>query len=575
MRSTTRIFCRTSGRERPRPDRSTGQELSDPRVTMADMARLGVGPGAGGPPAGAGRAHRRARARRERPRRRRPARRRRRRGQVAADRRGRGARRGRRVHRARRPLPRHRRVVAALPAVHRGRRPARHRTRRAGPGHPADCAGCCPAASPAGRAARGPRAGPAAGVRRGALRALRAGLRGAGPARRGGPALGRPLQPRPAGVPAVPARRPAARSCWPPTAATICTGATRCGRCCPSWSGCRRSSGWTLAPARPQDTLELVGARRRAACPSAMLHRVARRSEGNAFFAEELVSAARAPTGCPARARRGAAGPRRAALAATDAACAAPRGRRRAAGAPRPPRRGVRARRRRAGAGAARGRRPPRAGARAPAADTADDAYASATRCCATPSTTTCCPASAAACTPPMPGCSPSRRSPAGRRARPAPPSSPTTPSPATICRCALAASVQAADEANDRQAPAEVLLHAERAMEPVARRARRRGGGRRSPRAPSPAGPRGPPSATGDPDRGIALGRRALELAEQRGDPHLVRAIARPLRLRLLDLSGREHEALEAAPSARSSSSRASRRRATLAWAHAVLAGR
>ena len=33
-------------------------------------------------------------------------------------------------------------------------------------------------------------------------------------------------------------------SCWPPTAPTTCTGATRCGRCCPSWCGCPPSSGW-------------------------------------------------------------------------------------------------------------------------------------------------------------------------------------------------------------------------------------------------------------------------------------------------------------------------------------------
>ncbi|GAA1189387.1 helix-turn-helix transcriptional regulator [Pseudonocardia alaniniphila] len=135
----------------------------------------------------------------------------------------------------------------------------------------------------------------------------------------------------------------------------------------------------------------------------------------------------------------------------------------------------------------------------------------------------------------------------------------------------ALAASVQAANEANDREAPAEVLLHAERAMElwPVV------------PDAETVAGidegtvtrwAAGAASATGDPDRGIALGRRALELAEQRGDPKLTSAIARRYAWRLLDLSGREHEALEVArhalelvadlpPSS------------TLAWAHAVLA--
>ncbi|WP_433556899.1 helix-turn-helix transcriptional regulator [Pseudonocardia xinjiangensis] len=135
----------------------------------------------------------------------------------------------------------------------------------------------------------------------------------------------------------------------------------------------------------------------------------------------------------------------------------------------------------------------------------------------------------------------------------------------------ALAASVQAAHEANDREAPAEVLLHAERAMElwpavPDAEAVARIDEGTLTRWAAWGA------SATGDPDRGIALGRRALELAEQRGDPMLTSAIARRYAWRLLDLSGREQEAREVArraldlvvdlpPSA------------TLAWAHAVLA--
>jgi DNA-binding CsgD family transcriptional regulator/tetratricopeptide (TPR) repeat protein len=111
----------------------------------------------------------------------------------------------------------------------------------------------------------------------------------------------------------------------------------------------------------------------------------------------------------------------------------------------------------------------------------------------------------------------------------------------------ALAASVQAAIEADDRAAPAELLLHAERAIElwPAV------------PDAEVVAGideavltrwAAWGASATGDPDRGIALGRRALELAEERGDPRLTSATARRYALRLLERMGREQEALAAA---------------------------
>jgi DNA-binding CsgD family transcriptional regulator/tetratricopeptide (TPR) repeat protein len=135
----------------------------------------------------------------------------------------------------------------------------------------------------------------------------------------------------------------------------------------------------------------------------------------------------------------------------------------------------------------------------------------------------------------------------------------------------ALAASVQAANEANDREAPAEMLLHAERAIElwPAV------------PDAEAVAGvdegtitrwAAWGASATGDPDRGIALGRRALELADQRGDPMRTAAIARRYALRLLDLSGREQEALEVARRALQLVADAPPS-ATLAWGHAVLA--
>jgi DNA-binding CsgD family transcriptional regulator/tetratricopeptide (TPR) repeat protein len=137
--------------------------------------------------------------------------------------------------------------------------------------------------------------------------------------------------------------------------------------------------------------------------------------------------------------------------------------------------------------------------------------------------------------------------------------------------RLALAASVQAAVEADDREAPAEMLLHAERAIELW----------RAVPDAEAVAGvdecsvtrwAAWAASSTGDPDRGIALGRRALELADEQDDPALSARIGQRYALRLLDLAGHEQEALAAARRAlalivhEAPSSE-------LAWAHAVLA--
>ncbi|MCY7342167.1 MAG: AAA family ATPase, partial [Pseudonocardia sp.] len=135
----------------------------------------------------------------------------------------------------------------------------------------------------------------------------------------------------------------------------------------------------------------------------------------------------------------------------------------------------------------------------------------------------------------------------------------------------ALGASVRAAREASDREAPAEMLLHTERAI----------GLWAAVPDAEAVAGvdegtltrwAAWGASATGDPDRGIALARRALELADERGDPVLTSAIGRRYTLRLLELSGREQEALVAARRALDlvAGGPAS---ADLAWAHAVLA--
>lgn len=111
----------------------------------------------------------------------------------------------------------------------------------------------------------------------------------------------------------------------------------------------------------------------------------------------------------------------------------------------------------------------------------------------------------------------------------------------------ALGASVRAAQEANDREAPAEMLLHTERALDlwesvPDAETVAGIDEGTLTRRAAWGA------SATGDPDRGIALARRALELAQERGDPVLSSSIGRRYALRLLELAGREAEALDAA---------------------------
>jgi DNA-binding CsgD family transcriptional regulator/tetratricopeptide (TPR) repeat protein len=109
----------------------------------------------------------------------------------------------------------------------------------------------------------------------------------------------------------------------------------------------------------------------------------------------------------------------------------------------------------------------------------------------------------------------------------------------------ALAASVRAAREANERDAPAEMLLQAERALDLWEA-------------IPEPETVAGisevqltrwaawGASATGDPDRGSALARRALALAEEAGDPVQTADIGRRYVMRLLELSGHEQEALD-----------------------------
>ncbi len=109
----------------------------------------------------------------------------------------------------------------------------------------------------------------------------------------------------------------------------------------------------------------------------------------------------------------------------------------------------------------------------------------------------------------------------------------------------ALAASVRAAREADRRAAPAEVLLHTERALDlwdavPDAEQVSGMTEIRLTTWAAWMA------SASGDPDRGIALGRRALDLAEHGDDPELTATLSRRYAMRLLELSGRDQEALD-----------------------------
>ena len=310
-----------------------------------------------------------------------------------------------------------------------------------------------------------------------------------------------------------------------------------------------------LAPLGPGDTLDLVQRLANGSLSEELVRRAAERSEGNAFFAEELVSASSGglPVGLAEvlMARIEGLPPvtqqvlRLAAVAGRrvehDLLAAVSR-----------------AARRRARPGPARCRHPPRARGRRERC-----LRRSGTRCCARPSTPSCCPASAAGCTPATPSSSPSTReeSAAAELAHHA--------VAAHDLPLALAASVRAAREAERRAAPAEVLLHVERALElwdavPEPERVSGMNEVRLTTWAAWMA------SASGDPDRGIALGRRALDLAERGSDHALTATLSRRYAMRLLELSGRDQEALEV-------SCRAVELRAALpvtpetAWAQAV----
>ena len=134
----------------------------------------------------------------------------------------------------------------------------------------------------------------------------------------------------------------------------------------------------------------------------------------------------------------------------------------------------------------------------------------------------------------------------------------------------ALAASVRAAEEADQRGGPAEVLLHAERALSlwPAVPDAEAVCGATEI----TVTGWAGwAASATGDPDRGAALARRAVELADRSGDPLQAADLRVRCALRLLELGEGEEplrlveEALGLFAGTPESGDRA--------WAHAVAA--
>ena len=503
------------------PGSENRSELSGPRATMTDVARLGVGIELVGRRAELAALTGRAGARRRRPRR--PgccwpatpgwaspgcwpswsS------GRPAAGSPGAG-----------RPLPGHGRVGAALPAVHRDRRAAGRHPARAGR---AARRAAPPAARPAAarRAGRrGPPARPGPGVRRRALGARRAGR----DARRCWWSWRTCTGPTgPAGTcwcSCCPGS-PASGWCWwPATAPTTCTGGTRCARCSPSWCGCPRCERVELGAAGPGEHA--------AAGPPA-----GRRDAVRAGRCTAPPGAARATPSSPRSWSR----PGPTACRTSWPSCWSPG----STGWPRTP------------SGCCGSPRWPAAGSgttswpRCPG--WRPTSWRQALRDAVADHVLVAVPGSAtdgdayafrhallreAVYHELLPG--ERSRIHAGYAALLAEPAT-GAPGPAEPGRAAelahhamaghdlplaLAASVRAAGEADEREAPAELLLHAERALELW----------RAVPDAEAVAGideatvtrwAAWGASATGDPDRGLALGRRALELAEQRADPRAV----------------------------------------------------
>ena len=135
----------------------------------------------------------------------------------------------------------------------------------------------------------------------------------------------------------------------------------------------------------------------------------------------------------------------------------------------------------------------------------------------------------------------------------------------------ALAASIAAAREADTRDAPAEVLFQLERALELW----------HAVPEAEDVAGLLEPKitrwaakyaSFTGDPERAAQLGRRSVEVAEAQHDDIAIAGNARNYAMLLLDLPGREQEALATAQKALAIVE-GDPPSGEVAWAHATLA--
>ncbi|WFG44503.1 ATP-binding protein [Pseudonocardia alni] len=114
----------------------------------------------------------------------------------------------------------------------------------------------------------------------------------------------------------------------------------------------------------------------------------------------------------------------------------------------------------------------------------------------------------------------------------------------------ALAASVRAAEEAHRRHGPAEMLAHAERALElwSAVEDPERLTGVSESALTREAAWAA---SASGDPERGIALGARAVRVADLGEDPHARAETRRHYAMRLLDSGARVDAAVAAATEA------------------------
>ncbi|ANY10082.1 hypothetical protein AFB00_14860 [Pseudonocardia sp. HH130630-07] len=135
----------------------------------------------------------------------------------------------------------------------------------------------------------------------------------------------------------------------------------------------------------------------------------------------------------------------------------------------------------------------------------------------------------------------------------------------------ALAASVRAAREADRRHGPAEMLVHAERALElwPAVGDPERVAGIAESVLTREAAWAA---SASGDPDRGAALGARAVQVADLREGVRARADARRRYAMRLLDGGFRIDDAIAAVSDA-VDLQRTGPPSTDLAWSHAVLA--